>query len=87
MLVFPVKSSVLLYFDGKLRARQQLGNNPGVGKCPTPGQRKIGKCPTPGNDKAGKCPAVAGRGAWPSWRTDALVDHSLLRMPKIIEIG
>ena len=63
MLVFPVKSSVLLYFDRKSRACHQVGNNPGVGKCPATGQRKIGKCPIPGNDKAGKCPSVARRGA------------------------
>ena len=62
MLVFPVKSSVLLYFDRKPRACQQLGNSPGASKCPAPGH---------------------GR----SWRTDALVDYSLLMMPKIIEIG
>ena len=63
MLVFPVKSSVLLYFDRKPRACQQPGNSPGVGKCPAPGQCKIGKCPIPGNDKVSKCPSVARRGA------------------------
>ena len=44
--------------------RRKLGNGPGVGKCPFPGQCKICKCPIPGTDKAGKYPAVArgGRG-------------------------
>ena len=60
---FSVKPSVYLCSDRKLRACQKLGNGPGVGKCPAPGQFKICKCPTPGTYKAGKCPAVArGRG-------------------------
>ena len=51
---FPVKPSVYLYSDRKLRACQKLGNGPGVGKCPTPR-----------TDKAVKCPAVArGVGGW-----------------------
>ena len=50
----------------------KLGNSPGAGKCPVPGQRNICKCPTPGTDKAGKCPEVA-RGAWAQLElTDAL---------------
>ena len=58
---FPVISSVWLYSDRKPRACQKLGNSPGVGKCPAPGQRKICKYPTPWTKKAGKCPAVARR--------------------------
>ena len=61
LLFFPVISSVWLYSDRKPRACQKLGNSPGVGKCPVPGQRKICKCPTPWTKKAGKCPAVARR--------------------------
>ena len=51
-----------------------LGNGPGVGKCPAPGQHKICKCPTPGTDKAGKCPASnPGGGGWAQPElTDAL---------------
>ena len=65
LLVFPVKPSVYLFSIRKPRACQKLGNGPGVGKCPAPGQCKICKCPTPGTDKAGKCPAVArGGGGW-----------------------
>ena len=41
-------------FVRKLHACQKLGNSPGTGKCPAPGQCKICKCPTPGTDKAGK---------------------------------
>ena len=41
---------------------QKLGNGPGVGKRPAPGQCKICKRPIPGTDKAGKCLAVAGGG-------------------------
>ena len=59
---FPVTSFAYLYSDRKPRTCQKLGNSPGVGKCPVPGQRKICKCPTFGTDKAGKCPAVAGGG-------------------------
>ena len=62
LLVFPVKPSVYLFSIRKPRACQKLGNGPGVGKCPAPGQCKICKCPTPGTDKAGKCPAVARGG-------------------------
>ena len=52
---------------------QKLGNGPGVGKCPAPGQCKIYKCPTPGTDKAGKYPAVARGGGWAQVElTDAL---------------
>ena len=71
---FPVKPSVWLYSDRKPRACQKLGNGPGVGKCPAPGQCKICKCPTPGTDRAGKCPAVArGGGGWAQVQlTDAL---------------
>ena len=46
----------------KPRACHKLGDGPGVGKCPAPGQYKICKCSTSGIDKAGKCPAVARRG-------------------------
>ena len=62
LLSFPVKSSVYFYSDRKPRAWKNLGNGPGVGKCPVPGQHKICNCPTPGTDKAGKCPAVAAGG-------------------------
>ena len=41
---------------------KKLGNSPGVGQYPAPGQRKICKCPTPGTEKASKCPAVAQGG-------------------------
>ena len=41
---------------------QKFRVGPGVGKCPTPGRRKICKCPTPGTDKAGKYLAVAPGG-------------------------
>ena len=51
-----------LYSDRKPRAYQKLGNGPGVGKCPAPGQHKICKCPTPGTDTEGKCPVVARGG-------------------------
>ena len=47
MLVFPVKSFVLLYSDRKPRTCQKLGKSPGVGKCPATGQHNICKCPTP----------------------------------------
>ena len=57
-----VKPSVLLYSDRKPRACQKLGNGPGAGKCPAPGQCKIWKYPTTGTDMASKCPAVARRG-------------------------
>ena len=69
---FPVKPSVWLHSDRTPRARQKLGNGPGVGKCPAPGQCKICKCPTPGTDKAGKCPAVV-RGGW-GWAQVELTD-------------
>ena len=62
LLSFPVKSSVYFYSDRKPRAWKKVGNGPGVGKCPAPGQHKICKCPTRGTDKAGKCPAVARGG-------------------------
>ena len=42
---------------------QKLGNGPGVGKFPAPGQWKICKCPTPGTDKAGKWEGGSGLGA------------------------
>ena len=55
-----------LYSGRKPCACQELGNSPGVGKCP--GQSKICKGLTPGTDKAGKCPAVGrgggGGGGW-----------------------
>ena len=70
---FPVKPSVSLYSDRKPPACQKLGNGPGVGKCPVPGQCKICKCPTPGTDKAGKCPAVA-RGGGGDWAQVELTD-------------
>ena len=60
----PLKPSVELYSERKPRARQKLGNGPGVSKCPAPGQCKIWKCPTLGTDKVGKCPAVAREGGW-----------------------
>ena len=53
LLSFPVKSSVLLYSDRKPRACQKLGNGPGVGKCPAPGQHKIRKCPAVGRGRGG----------------------------------
>ena len=68
---------------------QKLGNNPGVGKCPSPGQRKFCKCPTPRTETAGKCPAVAwgwcgglgGEGGGGSWAqlelTDALPSYDI----------
>ena len=69
---FPVKPSVQSYSDRKPCACQNLGNGPGVGECPAPGQCKICKCPTLGTDKACKCSAVA-RGAWAQVElTDAL---------------
>ena len=43
----------------KPHACRKLGNSPGVGKCPAPGERKICICATPGTEKAGKCPAAA----------------------------
>ena len=57
---------------------QKFRVGPGVGKCPTPGRRKICKCPTPGTDKAGKCLAVArggggGRGDWAQLELTALI--------------
>ena len=63
-------------------AADHLGNGPGVGKCPAPGQCKIYQCPTPGTDKAGKCPAVARRGGGGGWAqvelTDALFHYNTL---------
>ena len=71
--VIQLNQKTLIHIDSsnfvrKLPACQKLGNGPGIGKCPAPGQCKICKCPTPGTDKAGKCPAVArarkGGGRW-----------------------
>ena len=71
--VIQLNQKTLIHIDSsnfvrKLPACQKLGNSPGIGKCPAPGQCKICKCPTPGTDKAGKCPAVArarkGGGRW-----------------------
>ena len=78
---FPVKPSVWLYSDRKPRACQKLGNGPGVGKCPAPGQCKICKCPTLGTDKAGKCPAVARGegGGWGRWAQVELTDAYVLQ--------
>ena len=59
MVVLPAKFSVYSYSDRKPCACQKLGNSPGVGKCPAPGQSKICKCPTPRTDKAGNAPAIA----------------------------
>ena len=55
-LVLPVKFSVYLYSDRKPCACQKLGNSPGVGKCPVPGQSKICKCPTPRDWQGRQCP-------------------------------
>ena len=76
---FSVISSVWLYSDRKPRACQKLGNSPGVGKCPVPGQRKICKCTTPWTKKAGKCSAVArrrevGGGGGGSWAQLEMTD-------------
>ena len=67
-------------------AADHLGNGPGVGNCPAPGQCKICQCPTPGTDKAGKCPVVArrggeggGGGGWAQVElTDALFHYNTL---------
>ena len=72
---FPVKPFVQLYSDRKPRACQKLGNGPGFGKCPAPGQCKICKCLTPGSDKEGKCPAVARGSLAQVELTDALLSN------------
>ena len=86
---FPVKPSVWLHSDRKPRARQKLGNGPGVDKCPAPGQCKICKCPTPGTDKACKCPAVA-RGGGPgrrwNWLMHKTSSSTVVRSSKL-ELG
>ena len=48
--VIQLNQKTLIHIDSsnfvrKLPACQKLGNSPGIGKCPAPGQCKICKCP------------------------------------------
>ena len=84
---FSSKILSIVNLNRKLHACQKLGNNPGVGKCPAPGQSKFCKYPTPpGLTKranATQQPGGGGGGRWVQLElTDALLQGKILLKSK-----